>query len=94
MLYVKGDLGNALDLDDFVTTGMWHQYSIAFARDGFNYSRTQAGLLTVVVRSSMVYQTYRVFSGAAGRNSDSIFILGRHNDVWSEWCRVLVEDAN
>lgn len=89
ILNLKGDIETARDLDDFDMTGMWHQPFNSRANSGVNYPGNQAGLLTVVASSSMVYQTYRFFSAAREGLANATFTRGRYNNNWSSWERLL-----
>lgn len=68
------------DLNDYVTTGKWHQNQNAFAAAGTNYPVPRAGLLEVVLSGSFVYQTYSAY-----RDESRVFYRSLYSGVWGAW---------
>lgn len=76
------EIGNAIDLNTFTTTGLWTQSSNAEAAAGTNYPIAYAGLLEVATAASGVfiwqrYTTYQVINRAWYRSY--------YNGTWSAW---------
>jgi hypothetical protein len=84
---VKGmipeEIGNAVNLNTYVTTGIYHQQANVQAASGTNYPIGEAGMLTVTTGASsgFIYQTYQAFSGGNNR----IYWRGRYEGTWSAW---------
>ena len=74
-------LGDSEDLNDRLTTGMYHQGSSARALSGTNYPIGLAGLL-VVYSGTYVYQIYQTY------NSGELYFRSRYNSTWFPWKRV------
>ena len=78
------DLGSNEDLNDFKSTGVYHQALTVRARSGTNYPVDQAGLLEVFnPDASMVYQRY---TGYGGKNT--VWTRGLYNGNWSDWAEI------
>lgn len=68
-----------VDLDDFITPGVWHQGSNAQATSGQNYPVSLAGSL-VVYQAAGVVQEYRVY------NSTRCFRRAKYqSEAWRPW---------
>lgn len=72
-------IGDAVDLNNITSTGLYHQPSTAHARNGANYPVQTAGLLRVAASSSMVYQLYIPFG------TGTIFSRVKYVDTWTQW---------
>lgn len=80
----KGEIGDLADLDNFQSTGIYHQTSNILAENGINYPVAKAGLLSVVANGLMIFQTFHVWSGA-GATANRFHIRGAYNGVWGAW---------
>ena len=87
LLRQRTDIGNAIDLDTYTSTGLYHQNSTAQAAAGTNYPIPQAGMLTVSADGSMVYQTYQ------GYSTNSTYERKSYNGAWSGWTKYTRESA-
>lgn len=91
-IFIQGaDIGNAVDLNNMVTTGWYHQNTDAQAAAGTNYPAASAGVLQVYVDGSMVYQTYQTYGGTG--NGQQLFFRSKYNTTWYPWTKVW-SDAN
>lgn len=75
----KGLIGNAIDLNTYTTTGIWHQNTNANAAAGTNYPIGLAGRLEVYAQGSMIYQTYTAYS------TNSVYRRAWYSTSWSPW---------
>ena len=73
------DIPNAADLNNYTTTGIYHQGLNAQAATGSNYPIAEAGLLEVYTGGSMVYQRYTHY--ASGR----IYTRSKYLTTWYSW---------
>jgi hypothetical protein len=84
---VKGmipeEIGNAVNLDTYVSTGIYHQQANVQAASGTNYPVGEAGMLTVTTGAGtgFIYQTYQAF----GAGNNRIYWRGRYAGGWSAW---------
>ena len=77
-------LGSKEDLDNFKTTGVYHQARTVNARNGTNYPVDQAGLLEVFnPDASMIYQRYTEYGG-----KNTVWTRGLYNGNWSGWAEI------
>lgn len=77
-------LGAKEDLDNFKSTGVYHQALTANAKNGTNYPVGVAGLLEVFnPDASMVYQRYTVYGG-----SIEVWVRGYYQNKWYSWQKV------
>lgn len=81
-LAIRRALGDAVDVDTVVTSGIYHQPSNAWAGSGQNYPRAVAGKLEVFASDVMVYQWYHEFQSAG------IWYRSRYAGVWNAWRKV------
>lgn len=68
----------SLDLNTFLSPGIWYQDSNANAISGRNYPTLQAGVL-IIEKTAGVIQTYKVY------NSSLTFTRAYYNSVWTSW---------
>jgi hypothetical protein len=73
------EIGNAVDLNSYITDGVWHQSANAEAVTGVNYPIALAGLLIVRVSGNFVYQTFFVY------NSGRVYNRTKYNSTWYPW---------
>lgn len=74
-------LGNAVDLDDYKTPGVYYQDSNNNATAGMNYPERLAGSL-VVYQAAGVVQEYRVY------NSSNVWIRAQYStNAWTPWAK-------
>lgn len=77
-------LGAKEDLDNFKSTGVYHQALTANAKNGTNYPVGVAGLLEVFnPDASMVYQRYTVYGGGI-----EVWVRGYYQNKWYRWQKV------
>lgn len=77
-------LGSKEDLDNFKSTGVYHQALTVNAKNGTNYPVGIAGLLEVFnPDASMVYQRYTVYGG-----SIEVWVRGYYQNKWYSWQKV------
>ena len=77
-------LGAKEDLDNFKSTGVYHQALTANAKNGTNYPVGIAGLLEVFnPDASMIYQRYTVY----GRSIE-VWVRGHYQNKWYDWQKV------
>lgn len=77
-------LGAKEDLDNFKSTGVYHQELTANAKNGTNYPVGVAGLLEVFnPDASMVYQRYTVYGGGI-----EVWVRGYYQNKWYSWQKV------
>lgn len=77
-------LGSKEDLDNYKTTGVYHQALTVNAKNGTNYPVGIAGLLEVFnPDASMVYQRYTVYGG-----SIEVWVRGHYQNKWYDWQKV------
>lgn len=89
-LLYRGVLDSGVDLDDIVTTGIYHQTTNEGAESGVHYPADYAGVLTVVNEASLTYQKYHV-NGVA----EAIFFRSTDGSGWNAWSRILKDgDVN
>ena len=70
------------NLNNYATTGLWHQGGNAGASAGANYPAPHAGLLEVTQPqgTSMVYQRYTTY-----KDHNKVYTRGRYSGAWSAW---------
>lgn len=77
-------LGAKEDLDNFKSTGVYHQALTANAKNGTNYPVGVAGLLEVFnPDAAMVYQRYTVYGGGI-----EVWVRGYYQNKWYSWQKV------
>ncbi len=77
-------LGAKEDLDNFKSTGVYHQALTVNAKNGANYPVGVAGLLEVFnPDASMIYQRYTVYGG-----SIEVWVRGHYQNKWYDWQKV------
>ena len=77
-------LGSKEDLDNYKTTGVYHQALNVNAKNGTNYPVGIAGLLEVFnPDSAMVYQRYTVYGGDI-----EVWVRGYYRNKWYGWQKV------
>lgn len=77
-------LGAKEDLDNFKSTGVYHQALTVNAKNGTNYPVGVAGLLEVFnPDASMIYQRYTVYGG-----SIEVWVRGHYQNKWYDWQKV------
>ena len=77
-------LGAKENLDNFKSTGVYHQALTVNAKNGTNYPVGVAGLLEVFnPDASMVYQRYTVYGG-----SIEVWVRGYYQNKWYNWQKV------
>ena len=77
-------LGSKEDLDNYKTTGVYHQALNVNAKNGTNYPVGIAGLLEVFnPDASMVYQRYTVYGGDI-----EVWVRGYYRNKWYGWQKV------
>jgi len=79
-LVLKSSL-SVVNLDDFLTTGMYHQSSNSNAAASPNSPDVHAGMLEVVNSGSMTFQRYTVYSTGV------IYTRCRYISTWPAWQR-------
>ena len=79
---IRGTLNANEDLNDYTTTGFYHQNGDHDASTGKNYppNNARAGLLTVVACEGFVYQTYQVY-----KEFSCLYYRNRYNGQWGAW---------
>lgn len=79
------EIGNAANLNDYATTGLWIQSSNAEAAAGTNYPAPYAGVLEVVARndSVFVFQRYTTY-----QPYNKVYHRSRYSGTWSTWKEV------
>ena len=84
------EIGDAADLNNYVTTGDYHQAANVRAANGTNYPAPTAGKLEVKASDSgsFVYQEYTAYS-LAGRK----YYRCKYNTTWYAWKEVGVRTA-
>lgn len=75
------------DLNNYTTTGTWHQSGNGGASAGTNYPVGLAGLLEVFGSGSMVYQRYTEY------NTGIIHSRSKYASTWSPWSEVAQEGS-
>ena len=75
----KGAIPGSQNLNNYTTTGVYHQNANADATSGTNYPSNVAGMLVVYNSSAMTYQTYQAY------NSGDVWTRSRYNTSWSAW---------
>lgn len=77
-------LGAKEDLDNFKSTGVYHQALTANAKNGTNYPVGIAGLLEVFnPDASMIYQRYTVYGEGI-----EVWVRGHYQNKWYDWKKV------
>lgn len=71
-------IGNAADLNTFMTPGLYYQNTNDFAAAGANYPEASAGSLEVYKHAGIT-QIYRIY------NNSRSYIRTYWNNVWSSW---------
>lgn len=71
-------IGNAADLNTFMTPGLYYQNTNDFAAAGTNYPEANAGSLEVYKHAGIT-QVYRIY------NHSRSYIRTYFNNVWSAW---------
>jgi hypothetical protein len=79
------EIGDAQNLNNYVTPGVFTQSQNVEAASGSNYPIGQAGVLEVNANSnaSMIWQRYRVYATAT--YGDFTYQRSRYNGVWVPW---------
>jgi len=79
------EIGNAIDLNTFTTTGFWTQSSNAEAAAGTNYPAPYAGLLEVAAKAdaSFIYQRYTTY-----QLYNRVYHRSNYLGTWSLWREV------
>lgn len=79
---VRGTLNANEDLNNYTTTGFYHQNGDYDASTGKNYppNNARAGLLSVVACEGFVYQTYQVY-----KEFSCLYYRNRYNGSWGAW---------
>ena len=86
-LTIKATIGDAENLNNYVTTGIYSQLSDVQAVSGTNYPVGRAGKLEVV-NDGYIYQTYHVYGVF-----NTIYHRTMYNGTWSEW-KEIAYDVN
>jgi hypothetical protein len=83
--YAIPDIPNAANLNDYTTTGVYHQDSNAEAGTGSNYPATWAGLLEVFSggNANFIYQRYTTYE-----DFPMTWYRNRYNGAWTAWMPV------
>lgn len=90
-VFKPGQLPSGVDLNTYVTSGLFHQSTNAGAAAGQNYPVATAGLLEVFAPSTaFVYQFYTQYR--TGNESRS-FWRTNYNGVWSAWSESLTNTS-
>lgn len=77
-----GRLGDALNLNSFVSSGWWYQTANLYAANGANYPTPKAGRLIVHrADGDFIYQTYQTHDGAS-------FYRCCYSGTWHPWRRL------
>lgn len=77
-------LGAKEDLDNFKSTGVYHQALTVNAKNGTNYPVGVAGLLEVFnPDASMIYQRYTVYGEGI-----EVWVRGQYQNKWYDWKKV------
>lgn len=83
----KGLIGDAVNLDSYGSTGIWHQNLNAQAATGSNYPAALAGRLEVLASGSFLYQTYTAYQ------NNSMYRRSWYSTAWSPW-RMIWDSGN
>lgn len=75
----KGTIPGSQDLNNYTTTGVYHQNQNADATSGTNYPANVAGMLVVYANSAMVYQSYQRY------NTGDVWTRSCYSGSWSAW---------
>lgn len=84
----KVDIGDSVDLDSIVTTGLYHQNANTYAINGINYPIALAGMLEVKEDGSMVYQEYRDYL------NKGVHTRVQYSGVWTVWGVSTSDESN
>ena len=78
--FPKGtDIGGSVNLNNYTTSGYFHQNANSNATSGSNYPANVAGMLTVTNDGVMVYQSYQ------GYGANSTWERKYYNGTWEDW---------
>jgi hypothetical protein len=81
------EIGNAIDLNTFTTSGLYYQTSDAEAAAGTNYPTPSAGVLEVLKGSNaMIWQRYTVYKNGGVAEND-VYLRSYYTSTWSAWVR-------
>jgi hypothetical protein len=78
-------IGQNQNLNNYRTTGVYHQRLTAYASSALNYPTTSAGLLEVTEFLNFSYQRYTSYPSATGCR---VYVRGRYNSTWSAWRQI------
>lgn len=83
--FLGTEIGDAQNLNNYVTPGVYVQSQTVEAASGSNYPIDQAGVLEVNANynSTMIWQRYRVYAHAT--YGDYSYQRSRYNGVWIGW---------
>ena len=79
----KSDLGALEDLNNYTTTGLYHQNANVDASGGTNYPSPYAGMLTVKEGDAFIYQEYQEYQGYRKQWRRQKYV-----STWSAWSLV------
>jgi len=80
ILTQKTDIPSGANLNNYVTTGLYHQNGNSYAAAGSNYPVSLAGMLEVIEDGSMIYQKYQVYNSAG-----DLYFRTRYAGTWYAW---------
>jgi len=82
---VPTEIGNAVNLNVYTTTGLWIQSSNAEAAAGTNYPVSYAGILEVIARAdaAFIYQRYTTY-----QPYNKVYHRSNYIGTWSAWKEV------
>lgn len=83
VLFYKGQIPYGSNLNDYLSTGLYHQSLNVQAASGTNYPAPYAGMLEVLNIPGFAYQTYRVY-----KESEAIYSRTFYNGSWSAWKQI------
>lgn len=78
------DIPSAANLNNYTSTGLYHQNSNANAEAGSNYPVALAGMLEVIQDGMMVYQKYTAYD-----STHNVYVRTCYNGTWYSWIRLL-----
>jgi hypothetical protein len=84
---IQADLSGGIDLNDYISSGYYHQNSNSSAASGSNYPDALAGMLHVISDGSMTYQTYHTYLNGG------YYFRAKYNSTWSAW-KAVISDAD
>ena len=81
--FPKGaDIGGSADLNNYTTTGYYHQNSNSNTSGASNYPASVAGMLTVTNDGVMIYQIYQ------GYGANHTYERKYYNGTWNSWHQI------